>query len=360
MDIKCNKDDLVYSVGIANKAVPTKTTMPILECLLISATDKLVLSSNDTKIGIETTLEGEIIEQGKIAIDAKLFGDVVRKLPDGDVHIATDNTTAKVTCGKAKFNLPIRNADEFPYLETLEKNNGITLRQYDLKEIIRQTIFSAVTSENNKIMTGENFEISDKLKVTALDGHRIAMRSMDIDNESNIKMIIPAKTLVELIKILSDEGNVTIYSTESNVMFDFDNTVFTSRLIEGEYFDVSRMLQSDYTTTIKINKREFTDALDRATLLVKEIERKPVIFTIGAEMEIKIVTNIGSMNETLSIDKTGEDLTIGFNPRFLLDALRAIDDETVFMNFINSKSPCYIKDDAETYTYMVLPINFNQ
>lgn len=361
MELKVMKDELLNVVNIASRAVPSKTSLPILECIVISAKDKLTFTATDTEIGVTTIADAEIQEQGEIAIDAKLFGDVVRKLPDGEVRIkVNDDNTARVTCGKAKFTLAVRDAEEFPYIEDVARDNGIALRQYDLKEIIRQTIFSVAVNENNKVMTGEYFEISDKLKVTALDGHRIAIRTLDLDKDyGNIKMIIPSKTLLELSKILSDDGNITIYYTPSNALFEFDNTTFSTRLIEGEYFDVAKMVSDDFSTSIKVSRKELIDALDRTTLLVKEIERKPVLMNIGEELELKITTNLGSMDEMIEVKKEGNGLLAGFNPRFLLDALRAIDDGEVSIYFQNPKAPCYIKDSG-TYLYMVLPVSIQQ
>ena len=146
----------------------------------------------------------------------------------------------------------------------------------------------------------------------------------------------------------------------NHILFEFDQTMVVSRLIEGEYFRIDQMLSSDYETKLKINKKEFLDCIDRATLLVREVDKKPIIINIGDElMELKIKSQIGSMNEEIMITKEGKDLLIGFNPKFLIDALRVIDDEEVTIYLMNAKAPCFIKDDAESYVYLILPVNFN-
>ena len=366
MKLICSKSELRKSVNISLKAVSSKTTMPILECILINASaSEITFTSNDMELGIETKVQGIIEEKGIVALDAKLFSEIIRKLPDNEVVIQTDdklNTT--ITCEKAKFTIPGRDGEDFAYLPMIEKNDGIVLSQYTLKEVIRQTIFSIATNENNKLMTGELFEIKDNiLKVVSLDGHRIAIRKIELkESYGDKKVVVPGKTLNEISKILSGEveDQVQIFFTDNHIVFEFDDTVVVSRLIEGEYFRIEQMLSSDYETKIKINKREFLNCIDRATLFVKEGEKKPIIINIeGNQMVLNINSQIGSMNEDIDIAKEGKDIMIGFNPRFLIDALKVIDDEEITIYLVNPKAPCFIKDETESYIYLILPVNFN-
>lgn len=180
MKLVFSKSDLNKAVGIVMKAVPTRTTMNILECILIDATTNVIkFTGNDMELGIETIVEGEIIEKGKVAIDAKLFSEIVRKLPDSEITITTDaNYTSLITCEKSKFNIAGKSGDDFSYLPIIEKDKMITISQFNLREVINQTIFSTAPNDNNKMMTGELFEVSDNvLKVVGLDGHRIALQS---------------------------------------------------------------------------------------------------------------------------------------------------------------------------------------
>ena len=366
MKIICSKSNLTKSVSIVSKAVPSKTTMPILECILIDATTDIIkLTANDMELGIETIVEGTIVEKGMVAIDARLFSEIVRKLPDNDVCIEVDsNSQTIITCEKAKFNIAAKSGDEFSYLPYVEKTQSIKLSQFTLKEIIRQTIFSIADNESNKLMTGELFQIQDNmLRVVSLDGHRISIRKAQL-NESyeSRKVVVPGKTLIEVSKILSGEvdSEVTISFTNNHIVFEFDNTVVVSRLIEGEYFRIDQMLSSDYETKLKVNKKELLNCIDRATLIVKEGDKKPIIINILDEvMELKIKSQIGTMDEEIFISKEGKDLLIGFNPKFLIDALRVIDDEEVTLYLMNPKAPCFIKDEKESYIYLILPVNFN-
>lgn len=366
MKIICTKSNLAKGVSIVSKAVPSKTTMPILECILIDATTDIIrLTANDMELGIQTEIEGKILDRGMIAIDARIFSEIVRKLPDNDIVIETDdNLQTTIVCEKAKFDIAGKPGEEFSYLPVIEKEDSIEISQFTLKEMIRQTIFSISDSESNKMMTGELFEIKDNvLRVISLDGHRISIRKMELKNEvSDKKLIVPGKTLIEISKILSGEVEslVNISYTNNHIVFEFDNTIVVSRLIEGEYFKIDQMLSSDYETKLKINKKELLNCIDRATLLIKEGDKKPIIINIqDGVMELKIKSQIGSMNEEIEIEKEGKDLLIGFNPKFLIDALRVIDDEEVTLYLMNAKAPCFIRDDEESYIYLILPVNFN-
>ena len=367
MKLIFTKSSLNKAVGIVMKAVPTRTTMSILECILIDAsTNEIKFTANDMELGIETIVEGEIIEKGKVAIDAKIFSEIVRKLPDNDITIETDdNYTSTITCEKSKFNIAGKSGDDFSYLPVIIKEKSISLSQFTLKETINQTIFCTSPNDNNKMMTGELFEVKDdQLSVVSLDGHRISIRHIELkDHYDPFKVVVPGKTLQEIVKIISGEmdENVSIYVTSKHILFEFDQTMVVSRLIEGEYFRIDQMLSSDYETKLKINKKEFLDCIDRATLLVREVDKKPIIINItDDDMELRIDSAMGSMNEEIDIEKEGKDIMIGFNPKFLIDALRVIDDETVTIYLVNPKAPCFIRDDEENYTYLILPVNINQ
>ncbi|MCR4652489.1 MAG: DNA polymerase III subunit beta [Eubacterium sp.] len=366
MKLIFDQQDLANSVGIVMKAVPSKTTMPILQCILIDASfSQIKFTANDMELGIETIVPGEIAEKGKIALDAKIFSDIVRKLPNSRVTIETnENDVTTITCEKAKFDIPGKSGDDFADLPKIDRNDFISISQLSLREVIRQTIFSTAVNENNKLMTGELFEVSNnKLKVVALDGHRIAIRNLEISSECSPKrVVVPGKTLNEISKILSGEADdlVTIYFSDNYLLFEFNDTVVLSRLIDGEYFKIDQMLSSDYETKIEVNRQEFISCIDRATLLVRESDKMPVIIDITDEqMELQIDSAIGSMDEEIDIEKTGKDITIGFNPKFLLDALRVIDDERVSIFFVNAKAPCFIRDEEGNYIYLILPVNIN-
>lgn len=350
---------------IVMKAVASKTTMPILECILIDASSKEIkFTANDMELGIETMVDGYIHEKGIVALEARLFSEIIRKLPESDVTISSDSQNQTlIVCEKAKFNIMGRDADDFSYLPFVEHDYGISISQFTLKELIRQTIFSISPNDSNKMMGGELFEINDDtLKVISLDGHRISIRKIQLKKSyGQKKAIVPGKTLNEISKILTGgtEDMVEIYFTENHILFEFDRTVVVSRLIEGNYFKVSQMLSNDYETKITVNKRELMDCIDRATLFVKEEDKKPIILTIADNvLELKIASQLGSMNEMMDVALEGKDIKIGFNPKFMIDALRVIDDEQIDIYFMNPKAPCFIRDADQNYIYLILPVNF--
>lgn len=366
MKFICHKSELAKGVNIVMKAVPSKTTMSILECILIDASaNEIKLTANDMELGIETVIEGTIKEKGIVALDARFFSEIVRKLPDNDVVIETDTSfRATITCEKAVFNIIGRSGEDFSYLPYVEKNDSISVSEYTLKDVVRQTIFSISDNESNRMMTGELFEINENmLRVASLDGHRISIRNIELkENYASRKVVVPGKTLQEIIKILPGEADrmVDIFFTENHILFEFEQTKVVSRLIEGEYFHIDQMLSSDHETRVKINKREFLNCIDRALLLVREGDKKPIIMDIKDEsVMLKIRSFIGSMDEEIEIEKEGKDLMIGFNPKFFMDALRVIDDEEITLYMMSPKAPCFIRDDEESYIYLILPVNFN-
>ena len=365
MKITCEKNSLLKGINTVMKAVSSKTTMPILECILIDASaDEIKFTANDMELGIETKVEGTILEKGIVALEARIFSEIIRKLPDNIVSISTEsNFQTYIKCENTDLTIMGRDGEDFSYLPFIEREEGISISQFTLKDLIRQTIFSIAQNESNKMMTGELFEINnDTLRVVSLDGHRISIRKIELKKAfGEKKIIVPGKTLVEISKILTGgtEDMVDIYFTENHILFEFEQTIVVSRLIEGNYFRVDQMLSNDYNTKITINKKKLLDCIDRATLMVKEGDKKPIILNISEnQMEVKITSQIGTMNESIDIDLEGSDIKIGFNPKFLIDALRVIDEETVDIYFMNPKAPCFIRDEQESYIYLILPVNF--
>lgn len=368
MKLSFEKDSLLTGINIVQKAVPSKTTMPILECILIDASsNEIKLTGNDMELGIETKVEGMILERGKIALDAKLFSDIIRKLSGQDSIITIESDerfNTVITCEKSVFKIQGKDGEEFSYIPHIERDHYICLSQFTLKEVIRQTLFSTSPNDSNKMMTGELFEVNgNELKVASLDGHRMSIRKIILkDHYNDIKVIVPGKTLSEISKILNGdaESEVLVFFSSNHIMFEFNETVVVSRLLEGEYFKISQMLSSDYDTKIVVNKREFLDAIERASILIRENDKKPIIINITDEsMQLKLNSAFGTMDAELNINKLGKDLMIGFNPKFLIDAVRIIDDEDITLYMMNPKSPCFIKDEGESYIYLILPVNFN-
>lgn len=372
MKIKFNREELINAVNIVSRAVAPKTTMNILECLLITAAgDIITIVANNNELGIETIIKCDkckISEPGSSAVDAKLFSDIIRKItddPNDDIIFNSDGNIVELMSSTSTFKIQERDAEQFPEFPVINEDNYITLSQFTLKELIRETIFSAALNDSNKMMTGELFEVSgNSLRAVTLDGHRIAIRNTELrDNYGNYKAIIPGKTLNEISKIIGGESDseVNIFFENENVCFKFDDTTVVSRLIDGEYFKIDSMLSNDYETKITVSRKELLSHVERAAILVRENDKKPLVFNImDQELELKLNSILGSLNSRLLVNKTGKDLMIGFNPKFIVDVLSVLDDEEVSLYMTNSKAPCFIRDDDNSYNYLILPINFNQ
>ncbi len=367
MKIICSKANLTNGVNIVSKAVPSKTSMSILQCILVKASDGVItFTANDTELGIETKVEGIIEEEGTVALDAKFFSDVVRKLPDNQVEITVDgNYVTKIKCEKAVFNLIGKDGEDFTGLPEIDKVESVVISELSLKDVIKQTIFCLSDNNTNHMMCSELFEISNNvLKVVALDGYRIAYRKMDLKgNTSDVKLIIPGKTLNEISRILTGDANkdVNIYYERNQVLFEVENTKIVSRLVDGQYFNYEQMLNNDYETKIEVNKKDLYESIDRSTLLLREGEIKPIIMDVSDDLlNISIKTMVGEMKEDIDISKTGKDITIAFRPKFVMDVLRVLEEDEIKMYTINAKSPCIIKNDDGSYIYFILPVNFTR
>ncbi len=368
MQIIFKKDELLNSINIVSKAISGKTTNPMLECILFDATkNNIKLTTNDEEIAIETKVNGIIKEKGKIAIDAKIISEIVRKANSDEIIIESslDNNNYKVTItsNKAIFNIQGLNGDDFNYIPYIEKNKYISISQFTLKEVIKQTIFCVAINDSNKMMNGEYLEVkNDELKFIALDGNRVAIRNIKMkDNYENVDAIIPSKTLNDISKIITNdnEKEVLIYFDKNYISFEFDDTILISRLIDGTYFNIEHMLSNDYETKVNINKNYLLNSIEQSMILIRENDHKPIIMDIvDNSLNLFVESSYGKLNDVLECKKSGKDIKIAFNPKFFIDALKNIDDEEISLYMTNPKAPCFIKDEQLNYIYIILPVNF--
>ena len=358
------KEELLNGINIVSRAIPVRTTNPILECILFDASEgKIKLTANDMDLGIETIVAGEIIEPGKVALDAKLISDIVKKC-EGDVEITTGTGFHSVIKSEdAVFHIQGRDGEEFPYLQKIEKKEYISISQFTLKEIVRQTMFSAALNDSNKMMGGEYIEVrGNKVRFTTLDGHRIAIRNVEMKEDYGMmKAIVPVRSLNEISKIVSgdNEKEIIIAFSRNHLLFEFDETTVICSVIDGEYFRIEHMISDNYETKISVNKSRLISYIDRSMIFIRENDHKPLILTMTeGNINLSIKSSFGSMDGNIECEKTGNDLKIAFNPKFLIDALRVIDDENVNLYFTGAKAPCFIRDAEKNYIYLILPVNF--
>lgn len=365
MRIICAKNLLVESINIVSRAVTGRAGQPILECCLLTATDGgFKLMANDMEMAIETKkIEVEVLENGSIALDARVFFDIVRRLPGDSVEIyADDKNLTVIKSGKSEFKVLGMNAEEFPALPEVEKEHSYSLPSPELKDMIRQTIFSVSQDISKPVLCGELLEIDENCaKLVSVDGFRISLRSFEFKNENGrAKVVIPAKTLGEIGKILSaDSDSVTsFYVTDKHILFDMENCIVVSRLLEGEFIKYENMFTRETETTINVDRRDLLDCIERATLISRDSKKSPVKLQLSeGRMEVTSNTEMGASYEELGVEQDGPDLEIAFNPRYLTDVLKVLDYERISMEFSTQLSPCVIKvEGSENYKYLILPL----
>lgn len=364
MKLTCNRNSLLNAINIVSKAVSSRTTLPILECILLDAgEDYFKLTANDLELGIETApIEAEIDETGKVALEAKLFSEIIRKVNGESVKIeVNDKNEAVITSGTSEFKIIGQNGEEFPSVPTVSKSVCYSVKQSELKDMISQTIFSVSLDESKPVLTGELIEINgSSMNIVAVDGYRISFRKSEITSSTGASVIVPSKTLREITKILSseEEDMALIYVTDKHILFDLGGNMIVSRLIEGEYIKYSQTFTEEFKTRIVINRSDMVAALERASLISRDARKIPVKLDITKEkIVITSQADMGTAYEEVYAEVTGEALKIAFNPKYLIDALRAVDDEKVAVQFNSSLSPCIIKpEDGDSYKYLILPL----
>ncbi len=362
MKFLCEKGKLQEAISIVQKAITGKSPMPILEGILIIAKNSsLTLITSDIDLSIETKVEADVIDNGTIVVDAKIFGEIIRKLPNAEITVETkENNIINIHCEKSDFDLVHMNGDDFPNIPVIDENMMFSLPQGTLKNMIRGTSFAVAQDETRPILTGILFEVKDKvLNLVALDGYRLALRSEFIDNDTTISTVIPGKTLNEVSKILEDSEEITnITFTSNHILFNLGITRIISRLLEGEFIKYESIIPQEHKMKVIINKQELLGCIERASLMAKEGNSNLIKFDIhGDNLVITSNSQLGKVKEEVTINLQGEDLQIAFNSKYLIDVLKIIDEEEITMEFTSSVSPCVIKNkENKNYRYLVLPV----
>ena len=371
MKIVCYKDKILKAINSVVKGVASKTTMPILEGILIQTNDnEIKLTTYDLEIGIEYVMECEVQEQGSTVVNAIMFSEIIRKLPDTEIHISVnDKNLLEIECEGSLYKLATMNPDEFPELPKIEIENSIEVDQNVLKNMIRKTIFAVSSEESRPIFTGCLFEVeSNKLSLVAVDGFRLALRSIYLSKQTNnFSAVIPGKTLNEVNKIISDSFEpVKIGVSKNQALFEMDNCKVVTRILDGEFLNYKNVIPSNWETRVKVNKNSLQNSFERVSLISSSSVEKEKKYPVKVQVDIgKVVISCtnqtGDAKEELYVATEGKNLEAGFNPKYFLDSLKAIDDEDVYVEFGSSISPCLIKSvENNDYTYMILPIRLKE
>ena len=367
MKIVCYKENLMKAINSVVKAVASKTTMPILEGILIQTNEnEIKLTTYDLEIGIEYIMNCEVLQQGNTVVNAIMFSQIIQKLPDTEIKITlNENNLLEIECEGSLYKLATMNPLEFPELPKIEVENSIEIEQNTLKNMIRRTIFAVSTEENRPIFTGCLFEVeNNKLNLVAIDGFRLALRSVYLQKQTNnFSAVIPGKTLNEVNKIMSDSfDNIKLGVSKNQALFEMENCKIVTRILDGEFLNYKSVIPSSWETRIRVNKNNLQNSFERISLIsasVIEKEKKyPVKFSVDiGKVTISCTNQMGDAKEEIFPTTEGKNIEAGFNPKYFLDSLKAIDDEEVFVEFGSNISPCLIKSvENADYTYMILPI----
>ena len=371
MKVVCYKDKILKAINSVVKGVASKTTMPILEGILIQTNDNEVkLTTYDLEIGIEYVMECEVKEQGSTVVNAIMFSEIIRKLPDTEISITlNEKNLLEIECEGSLYKLATMNPEEFPELPKIEVENGIEVEQINLKNMIKKTIFAVSMEESRPIFTGCLFEIeNNKLNLVAVDGFRLALRSLFLNKPTqNFSAVIPGKTLNEVNKILSDSFDIVKIGVSKNqALFEMENCKIVTRILDGEFLNYKNVIPNNWDTRILVNKSNIQNSFERISLISASSVEKEKKYPVKVQVDIGKVTisctnQTGDAKEELYVSTEGKNLEAGFNPKYFLDALKSIDDEEVYIEFGTSISPCLVKSTQNNdYVYMILPIRLKE
>lgn len=364
MKFSCEKHLLQGACSIAARATAAKSPIPALEGILIEAGEHIRLTGYDLKEGIYTVLEADVAEAGSVVVGARLFGEMMRRLPDGIVTVEADiNLNVHVKCGKSEFNFMGISAEDYPEMPVIDRLNSISLPSGILKSMINQTIFAVSDNDIRPVYTGTLFEISgDELTLVSVDGYRLAKRSEKLDSSKleNCSFVVPGSALSDIERICSDnDEEVGISVGAKHISFSIGETVVISRRLEGEFLNYRKSIPESFRIIVQVDRAEFMSTIDRVSLIVSEKNSSPVRVCFGdGSIDCLCITPIGKAEDVCTCEGSGEGLEIGFNDRYLTDALKAAGKEKLLICLNTASSPCIIKaaDGSEAFTYMILPV----
>ena len=367
MKFSCEKSLLQAACNVVSRAAASKSPIPALEGLQIVADDRLTIKGYDLKKAIVTAVEADISQRGSIVLGARLFGEMMRRMPDGIVTISADEKdNVSVKCGKSAFNIMGMSSEDYPELPRFDALNSITLPQNLLKDMINKTIFAVSTDEVRPIYTGTLFEVSEKeLNLVSVDGYRLAKRSEKLKDAKleNCSFVVPGSALGDVEKICGDtEDPVSISVGAKHISFVIGDSTVISRRLEGEFLNYRRSIPDTFKYELKVDKGELMSSIDRVSLIVSEKNSSPVRMTLGdGIIDCLCVTPIGRAEDVCTCEGNGEELLIGFNDRYMKDALKAAGTDELLLCVNTASSPCILKaaDGGDSFTYMVLPVRLH-
>ena len=366
MKFNCSKTELAAAVSNVQRAVSSKSSMASLEGILIKAyNNEIELTGYDMELGMRTKIEASIKEEGEIVVSAKLFSEIIRKLPEEIVVIETDDKMIiYVTSGLADYQIIGIPTNDYPELPSFDVTDRIKIKGEILKNMIRQTIFAVSDNTTKPIYTGSLFDINGKdFKIVSVDGFKMAVRQENIESECNTKFVVPKKTLSEIIKLITKEDDdVEIILGQRHIVFNIEDYYLISRLIEGNFLDYNSAVPKTEKTKFNISTSVLVNALERIDLLVDERIQSPIKLLVSMdEIKLSCSTARGKASDSLSVTIAGEDVEIGFNGRYLIETLKNTDTDCVKIILNGSLSPMVIRPvDGDSFTFIVVPMRISR
>lgn len=363
MKLTCNRDNLIEGLNIVQKAVPSKSTVSILEGILIEVGEEVKLTGNDNDFGIVYEVPGIIEEIGSIVVNSKTFGDIIRKLPDVYVTLETDNAgnTLLISSGRANYKIKTIAPENYPPVSFLNTDESVELNSELLQSMIRETSFAASIEDKRIILQGVFMEQHEnEMRCVAIDGYRLALKIASVPNVNEYGVIVPTKILNELVKsIKPTDEKIRFCVNENQIMFYTESFRMVSKLYKGDYIDYRRMIPRDFKTNVTVDTKFLLSALERAALVINDEKRFPITLSFSGNdiITVSVTTEIGAIKEEINAQITGEELTIGFSAKNFIETLRVITDEKIVLSLSTPVSPCIITGESDTsFTYLIMPI----
>lgn len=360
MQFTVQKTNILSALDVTLRAVPTKSNSKVLLDFLIEVDEEGngFVSSFGLGMSIKSHFTCMATEQGKICVDAKMLSQIIKKMGKADISFKTEENKVIITGAKAKYELPIDDADEFPSAPSINDSTKFSISSTEFKDMVDGVAFSTSTNQAQPTLQGINIRIDGKkLRFSTCDLTRISIRQTDVDCSEKVNVTVPLKAMTETSKSLEDDETIIIEVSKMNVRFAFGQTQMIARVIDGKFFNIDQMFKDRPQINVEISKEQLASCMDRASIVVEE--RTPIIMDISDDViKMSVKTNISNFDEDLECTKQGNDIRIGFNPRYVLDALKVIPDDDITMGMNNDKSPMFITDEKEDrYAYLILPIN---
>ena len=365
MKFRVEQRDLSKHISIAQRGISSRSTLQILDGILLEAKDhSLKLTATDLEISIETFVDAVVEEKGKIVLNSRIIGDIVRKLPDDTIAFEVKENHVNIKCQNAEFNIIGNSGEDYPDLPIIIEENQFSLSRDLFKAAIRQTVFATTQDETRPSLTGVLMELDGgDISCVSLDGYRLALRKITTSSLIKEKIIIPGRALNELNKIIEDkEEEMVVSMSHGQAIFNLGDTIMYTKLLEGQFFNYKDIMRSEHKTEVRVNRRSFQSGLERASLLAKEEKANLIKISVSdGQIAIKSNSEMGDVFEAVNAHQKGEDLNIAFNSRYILEGIKIMDSEEIVLKFVGSLNPCIINGvDDDSYTYLVLPVRLAQ